>query len=425
MLNKVSAFLQSQKLISPGDTVVCAVSGGADSVALLFAMYLLREKLQISLSAAHFNHGLRGSESDRDQQFVQDFCSRYDIPLHLGSGNVTAGKKGLEAAARNARYDFLESLPGKIATAHTADDNAETVLMHLIRGTGLKGLGGIAPGRGRIIRPMLSVTRQEVLTFLQEYNLSYVEDSTNGSDEFLRNRLRHRVMPLLKEENPRLAENVSQMALRLREDEKILETLISDGLPNVDTLRQLPQGLRHRYLRGFLEKSGVVEPEAEHVLLAESLVLSDKPSAMAQFPGGVVISRSYGKLEKQQKTEPIRQRVLPCPGCVELPGVRIFCEKAEESVLQTDRFTVYPRGEVVVRSRKSGDTIRLYGGTKSLKALFIDKKIPASVRDTIPVVADDEGVLGVWGIGANLARTTGGDRPVQIRFEKERKDSNG
>ena len=135
MLNKLSIALEG--LIHRGERVYCAVSGGADSVALLFGMYLLREKLEIDLRAAHFNHHLRGRESDADADFVRDFCSGYGIPLEYGEAQVKPGKKGLEAAAREARYAFLRNLPGKIATAHTADDNAETVLMHLLRGTGL------------------------------------------------------------------------------------------------------------------------------------------------------------------------------------------------------------------------------------------------------------------------------------------------
>ena len=145
MQNKLLTFVRSQGMIQPGDRIVCALSGGADSIAMLFAFYLLRETLNITLEAAHFNHHLRGEESDRDERFVADFCRSYDIPLHLGGGEVVPGKKGLEAAARDARYVFLEGLPGKIATAHTADDNAETLLMHLVRGTGLKGLAILQP----------------------------------------------------------------------------------------------------------------------------------------------------------------------------------------------------------------------------------------------------------------------------------------
>ena len=191
MLTDLQKQLNKYSMVRPGDTVICAVSGGADSVALLFGMYLLKEKLGITLEAAHFNHHLRGAESDRDEAFVRQFCDRYEIPLTVGEGEIVPGKKGLEAAAREARYAFLRSLSGKIATAHTADDNAETVLMHLVRGTGLKGLGGISPVNGKVIRPMLNVTRQQVEAFLREYCLSFVEDSSNGGDDFLRNRLRH------------------------------------------------------------------------------------------------------------------------------------------------------------------------------------------------------------------------------------------
>ena len=224
MLNKLATFIRKYDMIVPGDRVICAISGGADSVALLFGLYLLKEKLQFRLEAAHFNHRLRGDESDRDEAFVKEFCDRFDIPLHLGSGEVKPGKKGLEAAARDARYAFLRSLPGKIATAHTADDNAETVLLHLVRGTGLKGLCGITPVGDGLIRPMLSITRAEVEAFLQEYCLRHIVDSSNETDAFLRNRLRHHVMPLLKEENPRLAEHLSAMALQLQGEEALLHS---------------------------------------------------------------------------------------------------------------------------------------------------------------------------------------------------------
>ena len=222
MRNKLLAFIREYDLINPGDTVICAVSGGADSMALLWSMYLLKEKLGIALQAAHFNHNLRGEESLRDEAFVVSFCKAHDILCHVGSGIVKPGEKGLEAAARNARYAFLEALSGKIATAHTADDNAETLLMHLVRGTGLKGLGGIAPKREHLIRPMLTVTRQEVLAFLEKEKIPYVTDSSNETDAFLRNRIRHHVMPLLKAENPSLAQSLSATALGLRQDAQVL-----------------------------------------------------------------------------------------------------------------------------------------------------------------------------------------------------------
>lgn len=417
MLNKLLTFIREQNMIQPGDTVVCAVSGGADSVALLFACYLLKEKLEITLEAAHFNHHLRGEESDRDEAFVAELCDRYDIPLHRGGGRIASGKKGLEAAARDARYAFLHSIPGKIATAHTADDNAETVLMHLIRGTGLKGLGGITPVHGTVIRPMLKVTREDVESFLEEWCLRHIEDSSNETDAFLRNRIRHHVMPLLAAENPKIAENLSQMALRLRLDEEFLSRQTdSTDLPSVESLKNMPKALRSRTLEAFLKKSGVKEPEDAHIGLAESLLFSNKPSARASFPGGVTIAREYDALVCLSETEALEERILPCPGEIFLPGLRVTCELASERISTPEAFTVCPAGEIRIRSRQSGDSIRLSGGSKSLKKLFIDRKIPAAQRSQIPVVCDDAGVLGIYTIGANWDRTSG-ENPVTVRFE--------
>ena len=419
MLNKLLSFVREQDMIAPGDTVVCAVSGGADSVALLFAFYLLKDKLEITLEAAHFNHHLRGEESQRDEAFVRELCDRYDIPLHIGSGNITAGKKGLEAAARDARYGLLRSLPGKIATAHTADDNAETVLMHLVRGTGLKGLGGITPVSGNVIRPMLTVNRADVEAFLEEWCLRHIEDSSNESDAFLRNRIRHHVMPLLRAENPRLAENLSQMALRLREDEACLSRQSDfDILPTVETLKTMPPALRSRVLEKFLKKSGVKEPEDRHICAAEALLFSDRPSARASFPGGVTIARNYDRLEALEERTAAETVVLDCPGTVELPGLRVICTPAAELTNTTDTFTVKPVGTMLLRPRQSGDTIRLKGGTKSLKKLFIDRKIPASERGYIPVLCDTQGILGVYSIGVHQDRAAEELPAVTVRFEK-------
>ena len=412
MLNKLLTFVRQQNMIGPGDKVTCALSGGADSVALLFALYLLKDKLNIQLSAAHFNHHLRGEESQRDENFVRDFCDRYDIPLTVGHGTIVPGKKGLEAAARDARYAFLRSLPGKIATAHTADDNAETVLMHMVRGTGLKGLGGIAPVNESVIRPMLTCTRQDVEDFCAEWCLNFITDSSNEGDDFLRNRLRHHVMPLLKQENPRLAENTSAMALRLRQDESCLSSLAELPEMDVETLRTMHPALRKRALESFLKHSGVREPEASHIAQAESLVFSPKPSAFARFPGGVTIGRNYGLLQAQSRTEALAPAELPVPGSILWGDYRITAAEAGEGI------TVHPDGPITVRSRLTGDSIRLSGGSKTLKKLFIDRKIPASERDRIPVLADRRGILAVHGFGIHSDTAEGKLPAVRILIEK-------
>ena len=412
MQNKLLAFIRQQNLMEPGDSISVACSGGPDSVALLFALYLLKDKLGIELSAAHFNHLFRGEEGYRDERHVRAFCRRYEIPLTVGRGEVIPGKKGLEAAARDARYAFLRSLPGKIATAHTADDNAETVLLHLVRGTGLKGLGGIPPVNGNVIRPLLSVTRQEVEDFCTKWSLDFVTDSLNPTDKFLRNRLRHHVMPLLRQENPQFAVNASAMALRLRQDEDCLSQLSDMETMDVERLREMHPALRSRCLEDFLKRSGVREPEASHIAQAESLVFSPKPSAFARFPGGVAIGRNYDRLEVRREEEALPEVELPVPGSVVWGDYRITASLDGEGI------PVHPVGPITVRSRISGDAIRLCGGTKSLKKCFIDRKIPAAQRSRIPVLCDEGGILAVEQIGIDQSRQSQGASPIWIQIEK-------
>ena len=412
MRNKLLAFIRRQEMVRPGDQVVCAVSGGADSMALLWAMYLLKEKLEISLAAAHFNHNLRGAESDRDEAFVRDFCKTHGIPCYVGRGAVVSGPKGLEAAARTARYDFLLGLPGIIATAHTADDNAETLLLHLLRGTGLKGLGGITPKTDRLIRPMLTVTRQEVLAFLAEQNIPYILDSSNETDDFLRNRIRHHVMPLLRQENPSLAENLTATALGLRQDEAVLEAL-AEPSTDVETLLQMPPALQSRALAKLLLAWGVPEPESRHIDLLYKILTSENPSAGGDFPGNIRIARQYGKLVKLEAKEALPPVVLKNPGTTQLPqwGVCVTCSPVQGPA---EGWRVHTEGALTLRSRKEGDTIALPGGRKSLKKLFIDRKIPASCRSCIPVIADSLGIVGVAGIGPSRDRLEDPNLCIQV-----------
>jgi len=408
MYNSVLSMLRTHAMVQPGDKVICAVSGGADSMALLWCMYLLRQKLDIRLEAAHFNHGLRGAESDGEERFVREFCDRFDIPLTVGRGQVQPGKKGLEAAARDARYSFFETLEGTVATAHTADDNAETVLMHLVRGTGLKGLGGISPVRGKYIRPMLNVTRLQVLAFLQEYCISHMEDSSNHTDAFLRNRLRHGVMPLLRQENPKIAENLSAMAQRLRQDEQLLSCEVGDEL-EVERFLHQPEALQNRTAAQFLVRCGVKEPDSSHIALVRSLAASPKPSARASLPGGVTVVRRYGVLQRLEAKPAPQAASIRCGETVRFGDVSILCQPAAAG----DPDAVCPVGEMIVRSRESGDTIRLSGGSKTLKKLYIDRKIPADRRAFVPVVVDSLGVLAVGGFALAADRRNG---ETAVRF---------
>ena len=231
----MNRLIDEYDMLPPGCTVVCAVSGGADSVCMLHVLLSLRNTLGITVEAAHFNHQLRGEESDRDEAFVRTRCAELGVVLHVDNGDVRARAakthESVEEAARALRYTFFSSLPGLIATAHTQDDNLETVLLNLTRGTGLAGLCGIPPRRERFIRPMLAVSRAEIEAYLAQNGLSHVTDSTNFLPDARRNRLRQSVIPLLKAENPSLCETAFRMCRLLEADEaqKIAQLLNGHG----------------------------------------------------------------------------------------------------------------------------------------------------------------------------------------------------
>ena len=231
MVNKIKETIARYDMLKKDDTVIVAVSGGADSIALLHALCSLRQELGISVFACHVNHNLRGEESKRDEQFVRDFCSSMRIPNTFYSINIKADKhESVEERARKMRYECFEKLctelpSPKLATAHTASDNAETVFINVLRGTGTKGLGGIPPIRGNIIRPLIRCTREEIEKYCKENELEFVTDSTNLSDDYTRNKLRHRLIPLLQEFNPSLFEAVSRMTSAVYDDNALLEEI--------------------------------------------------------------------------------------------------------------------------------------------------------------------------------------------------------
>jgi len=265
---------------------------------------------------------------------------------------------------------------------------------------------------------MLGITRRQIMDFLKEYGIPHVEDSSNAGDDFLRNRIRHHVMPLLAAENPRLAENLSATAQRLREDaQQLRQDARYEALPDVQTLRQRSPSIRSRMLEQFLTENGVKEPSAEHIALAEALVFSDNPSARGVFPGGVIITRQYDRLAADQNTVPLETVHLPESGTLELPGFRVTCAPATALLNTTDTFTVNPAGGLLLRSRQSGDAISLSGGSRSLKKLFIDRKIPAAMRQRIPVICDERGILGIYGIGADIRRKAVALPAITIHIE--------
>jgi len=414
MKDKLLQFCREQQLLSPGDTVICAVSGGADSMAMLLLLHSLRQELGIIVSAAHFNHHLRGEASDGDEAFVRDFCEKRQIFCHSGSGDVAAYAKtsglSLEEAARALRYSFFAALPGLVATAHTADDNAETVFMNLIRGSGLKGLSGIPPKRDRMIRPMLPFTRVKVEAYLRAADVPWREDGSNHTDFCRRNRIRHHVIPLLREENPALSRTVLAESLLLREEDAFLDTMAEqeaekaarpDGW-DCKTLLSLPPVLLRRVLILLLRRHEIPW-DLGHV---EALRQQLNGSGRLSLPGGWEAVQSCGLLQFTcQEAPALIPRLLPVPGELLLPecALRITCALQADTARAAEDTLLLDAGSVpeviTVRSRRTGDAIALPGGTRSLKRLMIDRKIPVLQRDLLPVLAAEDRILAVYSLG--------------------------
>ena len=451
VLNRLLQFAAKHNMFPEGAYILCAVSGGADSMCMLHMLNALAQTGAIRIAAAHFNHGLRGAESDRDADFVRSYCASNGIDFFLGSGDVSAYSRqrrlSVETAARELRYDFLRKTAEKIgadriATAHTADDNAETVLFNLVRGSGLRGLRGIPPVRENIIRPVLCFTRGQVMEYIKEYGIPYVEDSTNFELVYSRNRLRHSVIPLLKEFNPRFVETFSETSELVAEDEEYLSSLADKVLRNA---KRQPQGLRFPASELIsLPKpvaSRVVMRAAEELGCAISrnlvggvmeLALSENPSAERSFAGGLTVFREYGDivftgLPAETKTfEPVQLAPGETTAIPEL-GLKftyVLGEKDKKiynpfNTLLFKKDAIY--GKITVRPRKTGDKISFGGkkGTKTLKKLFIDEKLPLRLRECIPVLSDEKGVIAVLGFGMDIRCVPApGDELCSVYIEK-------
>lgn len=449
MLNKFRRYNTAAGLIDPGDAIICAVSGGADSMALLGCLLALREEYALTVSVLHCNHHLR-PEADGDAAFVRDFCQARHIPFTCCDLDVTTQQRktgqSLEDAARSLRYAcFAQAIPwdAKIATAHNAQDNLETSLIRLVRGASPRGLSGIPPCRGRIIRPLLFATRSEILDFLQKQHIPHREDASNATDFCLRNRLRHHVVPRLTAENPALETAWLETARQLREEDAYLSDLAQVAILDarqgngfsIARVQVLHPVLRARVLFGFLQAFGVRQPRREHVRQLEALLASQSASGRLSLPG-VCLARNYDTIAPAAESAPAPAfaAVLQIPGVTPLPslGLRIRCELApaaenfEKIANNTTQiilnYAMIKGRALEVRPRQPGDVLRLSGGSRTLKRRMIDCKIPQAQRDRIPVLAMGETVLAAFGLGTDPAWQAQAGKPclrVILVQEKE------
>ncbi len=422
-----------------GHPIVAAVSGGADSMALL---HFLAES-GIQTVAAHFNHQLRGAESDRDEAFVRDFCQSREIPFFVGRADIReiAGREklGEEECSRQERYRFLESVRQKlgedalIATAHTLSDQLETMLFRLARGTGLAGLCGIPEQRGRIVRPMLRCSRADVEDYCVRHSLSYVTDSTNADTHYARNRIRLEAVPALKEINSAVEIHAGRLAAQLAADRDYLELQAAklfaeakceDGLC-AQPLREAHPSLRVRALARFLEEE---QFSAEDLLLERIQGLLFEKNTAVNLPGGCRMVWEAGVLRIVRPLPPfnfqislpdfveekqiLREFLLPDGKSVRLVAVSRENFEKNRKIYNSDLISLLDydtiNGRLQMRYPIAGDRIHLKPGmpAKLLKKIYSEQKLPLSKRQCAAAAADESGL--VW---AQFAGTSVRNKP--------------
>lgn len=450
----------AQHHLHAGERVAVAVSGGADSVALLVAMADARAETGLVLSAVHVHHGLRGAEADGDAQFVAELAKKFEVPLRIEQGDVTVlaaeRRQGIEEAARSLRYRvFHELLASRevdtVATAHTLDDQAETVLMKMLRGAWTEGLGGIAPvvtvegiggGKGRIVRPLLEVTRAEIVAYLEARGQPWREDSTNQELVFTRNRVRHTLLPQLREFQPRIAEQFARMAAVARDEEawwgrelaRVMPGMVLPGRPvrgggranstrpgeggvamELERLRAMHPALQRRVLRAAAEQVGgaLTFDQTEALRVLTGLVLTGLEErgggkqGKVELGAGLTAERTARELRIVRIAEtmsPLPEFVVPVPGVLEAVdyGLRVTTNGS------------LPDGTMLLlRTPRAGDQVRLphSGGVKTVKEALERRGLSAAERRVCPVLAVGSRI--VWMRGLEVEQTPGFEMVVE------------
>ena len=419
MVKSVVKAIEKFDMLSGVKNVTVALSGGADSMALLYILNSLKECYGYSLEAAHLNHMLRGAESDSDENLVRKTCKKIGVPLIVEHANiiVAAEQSGesVELTARNVRYDFLQRVSkGVTATAHTASDSMETVIFNATRGTGLKGLCGIPAVRDSIIRPLIFCTRSMVEQYCAENGIEYCIDSTNSDTKYSRNKIRHMVIPALREINSGADLCFSAMSDGLRDDENFLEgcaeKAYNDALDGnalkVEVLNSLHKSISSRVIVKYYEN--VVGLSAQRFHINQIMDLCQKPYGTVGVQKNMKAKIREGLLTiYEPEQEDISKSFFFEPNnfafsCLSYEN---FIKKLKINSLLLQYAIDYDTicGNTIIRSKKVGDklSIRQRNVTKSLKKLFNEAKIDVDMRNSVPVLADDIGVLWVEGFGAD------------------------
>ncbi len=436
MLKKVKKTIEKYQMLSNGDRVVVGVSGGPDSVALFHLLWTLRDEYSLSLLIAHLNHQFRGQSAKKDADFVKNMAENFGVSCTVKTMDVRAMSRSLkmteEEAGRKARYDMYEEVAyqeraDRIAVGHHKDDQAETVLLNLIRGAGMEGLGGMDPVRNnKIIRPLLLVSKKEIVDYCEIHGLESRIDETNLQTDYHRNKIRLELIPLLeKEYNPKICDAMSRTAKIMQEENNFLHELTKQKCEDMieweegaqliclNLLTKEGKALQRRILREAvrLYKGDVYHVRFQHIEETLQIALEGKPGQQKTLPGGIVAVKEYDKLRLHRKEAIVKEEVCPVklnvPGKTSVPWCEwLFLTKAgkdmdtapknegEKNVLLAADKVEFP---LWVRTQQEGDRIALPQGKgrKKVKDVFIDRKVPKRMRRKIPLVVDSAGRV-VW-----------------------------
>ncbi len=434
-LEKLTSSIQRRRLLVHGDKALIALSGGPDSVALLYSLHFLKEQYALTLAAIHIHHGIRGKEADKDAEFSQKISEKYGIPFYLEKINVPEIAKrekiSLELAGRQSRYsifrNFLQKLNFcKVATGHHLDDQAETILMRIIRGSGSTGLAGIVPIRENIfIRPLLSISKTEILKMLKEEGLQYREDSSNLDSSFFRNKVRKDIMPRLFSCNPEINKRLEVLSEIISSESDFIRKEAHRLFPEINCSQSGKIAISIKKLAGvhvalkrmvIREAAASISENLPFSITEEAINLLSSPGTKSISIKGASIIKTYDRLiflknsyEHADKLESI----LPLSDGLVLKNLNIKFNltefKTRPQKLEKGKMTACldldkAKPPFFVRKRKDGDRFRPFGmrGKKKLKDFFRDEKIPKNERDLIPLIVDSNDDI-IWVVGLRLS----------------------
>ena len=437
MNNLVSAAIEKYGLISQGDSVIVALSGGADSVSLLNILYSLKEEYNLTLYAAHLNHNLRGEEAQRDEEFCKVLCKNYNVQLFIKTvdNRALASKQKIseELCGRNERYKFFDELSAnlnaKIATAHTASDNAETLIYNIARGSSLRGLSAIPPKRGRIIRPLIEVSRAQIEEYCNLNNLDYVTDSTNLTDDYTRNKIRHSVISTLRDINPQLEQSVYRLSENAREITDYLNKQAKSALDSCkcnygfscEKLLLFDKAVLKHMLVLLCEEKANFTPEYRHIELMIRIIknsgavnLNNRFSAVSKQG---IFRINFGNDNVEFEPVSISDKLRVNYNDKIYLTSKQNADKENNNSVSAD----FVDNRAVFRTRREGDrfTYPRRRITKPLRKVLNEMKIPSEQRDKLLVLAIDNTILWCENVGVSLYGKNNSIEEINIDVKTE------